>query len=40
MFAARSRERLIGLASPMALLIAWEAAVYFGWVDPSQPARN
>jgi NitT/TauT family transport system permease protein len=31
---ARSRERLIGLASPVALLIAWEASVHLGWIDP------
>src|SRR5437762_13549608 len=29
----RSRDRLIGLASPAVLLLVWEAAVQFGWID-------
>jgi NitT/TauT family transport system permease protein len=33
MLSARSRDRLIGLASPIALLLAWEAAVHLGWID-------
>lgn len=28
-----NRDRLIGLASPIALLLLWEAAADFGWVD-------
>jgi len=46
MMSERSRDRLIGLASPIALLLAWEAAVHLGWIDarffpaPSSIARS
>jgi ABC-type nitrate/sulfonate/bicarbonate transport system permease component len=31
--AARRRERLLSIASPIGLLLAWEAAAQFGWID-------
>ena len=34
MLSLKNRDRLIGLASPAALLLLWEASVWLGWVDP------
>jgi NitT/TauT family transport system permease protein len=31
--AARRRERIMSIASPVGLLLAWEAAARFGWID-------
>jgi ABC-type nitrate/sulfonate/bicarbonate transport system permease component len=31
--AARRRERMLSVASPVALLLAWELAARFGWID-------
>jgi ABC-type nitrate/sulfonate/bicarbonate transport system permease component len=30
---ARSRDRLLNLISPLALLVVWEACARFGWID-------
>src|SRR5258708_21433739 len=46
MMSERSRDRLTAPASPIALLLAWEAAVHLGWIDarffpaPSSIARS
>jgi len=33
MLSPRARDRLIGLASPAALVLLWEALARFGWID-------
>ena len=30
---ARRRERIMSIASPLGLLLAWELAAQFGWID-------